>query len=306
MKKFLTLLLALAIVFAMAIPTLAAPVNHAKDAEWVVGPNVDEVTVANGVATATSSKWYEWSSPLVDVLPALKAALGNGDEVTVTISLEVRATAVAGSEGISGTARLLFRGVNGLPELAGGDNQDAWNEAYYEALDGEAPFFNNDGGNIIQYAGTMAEIKDSDWALVTTTITLYAAQINNDCVTAWNLCLDKNSVYKDLQSLQFRNLSVIVAEPEAEPTEAPADPTEAPANPTEAPADATATATATATTAPTATATATATSGATATEAPANDDNGGSPAILIAAIIAAVVIAGCVVAVIVIKKKKAK
>ncbi len=335
MKKFLTMLLALAIVFTMAIPALAAPKNYAKDAKWVKAPvacafGISSVTESNGVTTVTGFP-DEWSSPVVDVLPAIKAALGNKDEVTITISFELRATFFAGSKGSSGTARLLFRGENGI---YGFSDADDWNKTYCETLDGEAPFFNNDGGNIMRHTGTMVEIKDSDWSLVTTTLTLYAPHINNDCVTAWNLCLDKNSMHRSIQSLQFRNLSLTVVEPEAEPTKTPVVPTKAPATPTKAPATpttvpatptqipatptvtpvtptetpanpteapATPTATATSTTAPTATAT------ATATEPPADDsDNGGSPAILIVAIIEAVVIAGGVVAVIVVKKKKAK
>lgn len=315
MKKILTLLLALAIIFALACPAFAVEdvENFLKaDAKWEKGTAKGTVSVADGVAKCTGID-NEWCCPSIDILPTVKEAIGTDDEVEITISFEVRANFAAGNEGSSSSARVLLRGTNGISGLGGADNADAWLEAYDESLDGEEPLFSNSKGNILKYLGGGGTIEITDeWTRYTSEpMFLYSAQINNPSVIKWNLTLDKIIECGIIDSLEFKNVIVTTEEievddddevtddetkePETDAPAADAPAADAPAT-EDTPAD-------TATQKP-AVATPGATDAPIANNAPVSFN---ATAVLVTAIASAtVIIVACIVAIVIVKKKTSK
>ena len=230
MKKLLTIILALTIVFALACPVFAnEDVENflREDAKWDKGTATKgTVTVdADGVVTATGIT-AAWAAPSIDILPSIKDAIGTDDEIELTISFEARATFTAGNEGSASSGRVLMRGTNGISGLGGADNVESWVEAYEESLDGEDALFQNSKGNIMKFLGGNVDLVDDDWSVYTVTLFLYAAQIDNPSVTEWKLTLDNISEPEKIENLQFRNLIITTEELEIEEEE---DETEEPA-----------------------------------------------------------------------------
>ncbi len=259
MKKILTLLLALTIIFAFGITAFAEAENYASDCFWEQGVLLakSDFTVADGVCVAKNIN-AEYRSPAINILPALKAALGDNDEISVILTYEMRVTMA--TAGAKTTARPLFRGVNALTDLAGADNVEDWVEAYEESLDGDSAFFSNSNGNIMRAVHDPVELVDGEWTEITIELDLTSAQILSPAVAKWNLCADKIVNFAGIKTLEYRNVSIVLADeaedtetpeekpaekPEEKPEEKPAEnkpatevtpaPTEAPAAPTEAP-----------------------------------------------------------------------
>lgn len=233
MKKVLTALLTLAIVFSLfAVNVSAEAENFAKDLKWTAAAT--NITEKDGVLIATGID-NKWDSPYLDVLPAIKKALGTEEEVSIEISFETRATFTAGNEGSTFSTRVIMRGVNGLT-LKPADDPEAWNEAYAEAIDGEDPIFASDTGGNVMYPIGKTDFNDEDWTEFSTVIELNATQINSTALTKWYLCVDEMSVTGIIDNIQFRNVKVAVYE-EPDPTPTP-EPTPTPTpKPTAKPAD---------------------------------------------------------------------
>lgn len=208
MKKFLTLLLAIVMVCALAIPAFAEPENFLTEPKWDKG-TAGSVSYKDGVATGTGFA-AKYSCPSVDILPAIKAALGDEDEIEVTIVFDARIN-FKGGESNSTEAMMLLRGTNGISGLSGADNADAWLDAYDESLDGEDRFFSNSSGNILKYCSDTIEITD-EWQTYSTNIFAYAGQINNPSVIKWNLTLDRFTTFAEFESLEIRNLQIVLTE----------------------------------------------------------------------------------------------
>lgn len=233
MKKILTVLLTLTMVFSLfAVSASAEAENLAKDLKWT-GSSTD-ITEEDGVLIASGIK-NKWDSPYLDVLPAVKKALGDNDDVTIEISFETRATFTAGNEGSAFTTRVIMRGTNTL-SVNSREDPDAWNEAYAESIDGEDPIFVSDTGGNIMYPIGKTEFNDEDWTEFSVSIELNAAQVNTTALSKWNLCVDEMSVTGIIETLQFRNVKVAIYE-EPDPTPTP-EPTPTPTpKPTQKPAD---------------------------------------------------------------------
>ena len=201
MKKILTLLLSLAIVFAFACPVLAEAENFLTEPKWDKG-TAGNVTYKDGVATATGFQ-AKYSAPDIDILPAIKAAIGEEDEVEIAIIFEARVNFKAGSTSEDTDAQMLLRGTNGIAGLGGKDNVDAWLEAYDESLDGEDRFFTNSSGNILKYASDTINISN-DWQTYSTTFFVTNGQVNNPSIIKWRFTLDRLQPLLILNHLKLR------------------------------------------------------------------------------------------------------
>ncbi len=292
MKKLLTLLLTLAIIFAFSVPSFAEAENFASDCFWEQGVLLakSDFTVTDGVCVAKNIN-AEYRSPAINILPAIKAALGDGDEVSLILTYEMRVTMA--DEGDETSVRPLLRGVNALTDLGGADNVEDWLEAYEETLDGDSAFFSNSSGNIMRAVHDPIDLTDGEWTEITIELYLTSAQVLSPAVAKWNLCADKILNFAGIKTLEYRNVSIVLAD-ESEDTETPAEkpeekpeenkpetqatpaPTKAPAAPTEAP-----------------------------TEVPDTNNGGGNDGtvITVSAIICGVIIICAIAACVVVKKK---
>ena len=111
-------------------------VNFAANIHWdkkIGTPTV--VQTATGAVMSNLSN--SWDSAGVNILPALKQALGEEDRISVALSVDVTATMKSGFEGSILSARILMRGTDTKGNL--GDN--AWNEQYAGLLGGDFSLF---------------------------------------------------------------------------------------------------------------------------------------------------------------------
>ncbi|MBR2860427.1 MAG: hypothetical protein IKB86_01125 [Clostridia bacterium] len=328
MKKIITLLLAVAIVFSMATTNfnVNAEIQNFYDMETMdpvgIGAEVARKTVDGETVFSGANIAYRYYSLGFDILPAIKAALGDEEEVEVTLAFEIHTKWAEGFEGRRTSAKPIMRVRGG--SVANGD-ADAWNSAYEDALDGsDAIFKTTDGVNIIGRITTKrVALNDEGWSLFTLDLYLTKAQIECAMTSNWTFCFDemngahqpKSSETKDGKLILFeevliKNIGIYYTEeyvaanttPEPEATATPI-PTATP-EPENNDGDAVEpTATATPVTKPTATA-ANDNINDNTNKNEGDDDKAGLPWIWIA--IGAVVVVGAVVAVVVITSKKAK
>ena len=234
-KKLLALLLTFAtllsavsmaaVVTAEGADETATSTNYAKDLVWnktVGGPTpqiTDNGAVMSGIKNA-------WDSVGVDILPALKAALGEDDAVTVRITFEVRAAFRDGAAAKSASARPLVRGTSTL----GGKSDTEWTNAYLDALGGDAPYFMIANGNVMQPCNEgEISFSDEEWRKYETVLELTRKQIECSLLSEWVLCVDCIGGIDMLESFEFRGLSVCkesANEEEGTGTDTPALPRE--------------------------------------------------------------------------------
>ena len=201
MKKIFTILLAVAIVFSMSVSVFAEVENFAKDAKWVQG-YAGGVSNKDGIAKATGIK-AAYTSPFIDIYPAVKAALGTDTDAELIIRFKVRADFTEGNEGEISSARTLLRGGSIKPEEV-----EDWNTNYSEATDGES-FFNSDkGGNIMHYFSSGFSFTDEEWTTVIIELEVSDTIVNCDLTPKWNFCLDTIGNYGIIESLQFKEFTV--------------------------------------------------------------------------------------------------
>lgn len=209
MKKLLTLLLALTLVFIMAIPVFAEPENFLTNPQWTKG-TAGSVTYSDGVAKATGFT-AKYSAPDIDILPAIKAALDGNDEVEIAIIFDARVNFKAGATEKSTNAQMLLRGTSGIAGVSPKEDPDTWYEEYDEALDGEDRVFTLSNGNILKYLSDPITITD-EWTTFSQVQTFYAAQVDNTCVIKWRFTLDRFTTFDQFDSLEIRNFQVVLAE----------------------------------------------------------------------------------------------
>ncbi len=209
MKKLLTLLLALTLVFIMAVPVFAEPENFLTNPQWTKG-TAGSVTYSDGVAKATGFA-AKYSAPDIDILPAIKAALDGNDEVEIAIIFDARVNFKAGATEKSTNAQMLLRGTSGIAGVSPKEDPDTWYEEYDEALDGEDRVFSLSNGNILKYLSDPITITD-EWTTFSQVQTFYAAQVDNTCVIKWRFTLDRFTTFDQFDSLEIRNFQVVLAE----------------------------------------------------------------------------------------------
>ena len=221
MKKIIVTLLALSFMLplcAAGIPTRVSAeealteetvVSFAESIVWdkKVG---DPTTVITEDGVIMSNVSNAWDSAGCDILPALKAAIGDGDSVYLALSVEVTATMKAGREGDTLNARVLMRGTDTRSDL--GDS--AWNSAYADTLGWDPAVFFKQGGNVMAYLGGGLSLKHGETVLYTTTLELTKNQIASDILSEWVFCVDSlgGMNLSNVEGIEFKNLTIVKAE----------------------------------------------------------------------------------------------
>lgn len=220
MKKLLSVILALAIVFSMAITAFAEVENFAEGIKWGKGI-AGGVSEKDGVTTATGID-AAYRSPFIDILPAVKKALGTDTDAELMIKFSIRANFTEGNEGEILSARPLLRGGSVAAEEI-----ESWNEAYDEAVDGEEFFYSDPDGNIMKYLASGIDITDEEWTTIVIEFEVNDAIVNCDMVKNWNFCIDNISNFEIIESLEFKNFILSTYDEslleEDEPEDEPAD-----------------------------------------------------------------------------------
>ena len=203
MKKLLIILLAIAIVFSTCAVASAEVENFAKDAKWIKG-HAGSIKEKDGVYSATGIN-AAYQSPFIDILPAVKTALGTDSEIELVIQFKISATFTEDNEGETVSAQTLIRGGN-----IDTDTVSDWNTSYSEAIDGETFFKSDNGGNIMKYVGQGISFGDDEWTTVTIELSLTDTIVNCDMVKNWYFCIDSLNPSNIIKSINFKDF--IVAE----------------------------------------------------------------------------------------------
>ena len=204
---FLIAFILVASAFVGLIPVSAEentePVNFAAELAWnkVVGtPTVAKTDTGAIMKNLANS----WDSAGVDILPALKTALGDADSVTLTFSVQIKATMKSGSEGAMLTARPLVRGTS----TSGGLMDGAWNNRYADSIGDDPAVFAMSGGNIMGFMGSEFTLSHNTWYTHTMDMKLTRGQIESNMLSEWYFCIDTlgGMNLSRVESVEFKGL----------------------------------------------------------------------------------------------------
>ncbi len=309
MKKIITAILTVVLALSLMSVCVGAE-GEAKNyisGTWDTGGlGAGKVTSNDAFSCVTEDVKQPWHSPAINIYPAVKAALGDEDEVEILFTFEAKVTWVSADyEGEELSIRPLLRGGK-----SGGEDYNEKLQEYCDENEVSDKMFSDSAGNVMcTKLGGAVTLTDGEWTLFESEPVLFekgivaaGTEFFND---AWRLCFDNMKVstddFSNIASIDIQKAGVYVAE---EYYEANATPTPEPTPTPTATPEATPTPDATPT--PTAGAKTTASAGANATAGADAEDGGSSNTGLIIGIIAAVVVVavGAAVAVVVIKKKK--
>ena len=324
MKKLLTVLLTVALLFSMASFNVSAEAEiknyMSKNIPWsyeflAKGTNVAKSTENGETVYSFNGILNRYTSPHFNILPALKAAMGDADEAEITIAFDVRMKFTdAVDETFTSSCNVDVRAINADKSYP---TPDEWTNAYEDSLGDSEALFNKSGNNVLWYPNVARiPLKNTgEWYTVVIDMYFDREQLYN-AVTGdtWLLGFDTlgglhqvtpEEIQAKYDSYQLKNIGVYLTEEYLDANATPEPTPEPTPVPTPTPV---ATPTPDATATPDASQNGTTDSKPTATApADSNDDSvedAGLPWLWIA--VGAVVVVGGIVAVVVIVSKKKK
>lgn len=254
MKKIIALLLTAALIFGIIIIGFSI---HGKAEEYnyfdmdaieprpvapCKGTRVYRKSVDGESAYAVTGINYRYNSVGFDILPAVKAALGDKSYARITISFQIKADWTEEFTGHSTTCKAILRCMN-----PGGSvyNAELWNSSYKNSLILSDPIFNNyDGQNVIGYfTNKRVLLTDNTWVTYSVDMLVERTQVYSNMTPDWTFCFDEmngshqpTEKEKDSQGLLkifdevlIKNVSICLSENQTTPTPAPTQkPTEKP------------------------------------------------------------------------------
>jgi len=190
-------------------------VNHAEGLSWNKKVGDPTVTLTENGAVMTNIR-NAWDSAGVDILPAVKTALGDKEQVTVRLFFEAKVSLIEGNENASVSARPLLRGTRSASSPADSE----WQNAYIESLNGDLALFHINGSNIMATftTGSMS-LQHGEWITYETVLQLTENQIESPLLSEWVLCVDNIGGTDMIDNIEFRNLTVTETTVEGEFTE---------------------------------------------------------------------------------------
>ena len=195
MKKIITFLLTVMLVLSlMSVCVSAEEKNYAEGVKW---EDFNCTVTKSGDVYSASGITSNYATPIANILPALREAIGDNGLIHATISFEVRAVFTKGATDTSAPGRLIIRGTNADATLNGADSMQYWEEAYSNALDGDKNFFKNSNGQI--FANYQTVSITNQWNTITLKLDLTQNQINNGIVNRWNVCFDKLDEFYNIE-----------------------------------------------------------------------------------------------------------
>jgi hypothetical protein len=143
----------------------------------------------------------EFATPAMYIYPSIKALMGDQDEISVWIVLDVRALSIDGREQPFG---MKLRVPNYSDSI-----KDA--EAFKELYEGNA--FTNTGSSAGIYCSLTSAGKFTDkWQRIEIEKTFTKEDINDEFWTTWNLCFDQMKECAFLYEFQVKNVGIFLAD----------------------------------------------------------------------------------------------
>ena len=190
-----------------AVGATAESVNYAEGEAWSKWVGTPTVTLTENGAVMTNLH-NSWDSVGIDLLPIFKSAMGEEDQITVKLSVNVRATLRAGQESGAVQIRPLIRGTG----TEASNTAANWFTAYADSIQGDYPLFEKAAGNIMMNISHSMAFTHNEWQTFETTLNLTRNQLHSHMISEWIFCVDGVSPLSALQSVELADLSVTVVE----------------------------------------------------------------------------------------------
>lgn len=179
-------------------------VNFAEDLVWdkKFGSPKTLITENGAIVSNVNKAWY---SAGCDILPALKAALGDANSVLIKLTFELKVHMKEGEEGVSAAVRPLLRGSSNSTAATDAD----WNKEYAATLGGDTALFSRSSGNIMmQFQSRLVALGHDQTVTYETTMELTCNQIMSSALSEWILCVDQINPTEAIDTLEMRNLTI--------------------------------------------------------------------------------------------------
>ena len=197
MKKILILFFAI-ILILVPMSVSAAPTNYAEGLNWQKG--LCAQILANGLDVEMRGITSSFNSAFIDILPAMKKALGNNNAVTVTISAKIKA--VFSEAGAESHCRPALRAHIGIKD------PQTWTNLYKQTLNGDNPFFTSETSNVMTGIGTGIIPLKEDWSAFSFDISATKNQINSFMTPNWYFCFDGINLQTSIGAIFIKDLTI--------------------------------------------------------------------------------------------------
>ena len=143
-----------------------------------------------------------YSSPFLDILPAVKAAMGDEDEVNVYIVMDIRAVNYEGMKDQEHGFGIKIR-----PKTTDLTKEKEDFEENYMAT----TFTHNGSGDVrLTLLGADKKVINEDWQRLEFIYTFFSEDVEDGLWEAWNLCFDNVKTFESLGAIQVKNMGVFV------------------------------------------------------------------------------------------------
>ena len=218
MKRILSLILTAVMLLSVGmplIPTVIAegaaeetsepPVNFAASLVWSKTVGTPSFTKTDTGAVMKNLA-NSWDSVGVDILPALKEAMGSENSVSLKLTVSLKATMKAGSERSAVTVRPLIRGTS----TKGGLGDAEWNSQYTATMKGDPPLMAMYSGNIMGFMDNQMTLAHDKWYTYETVLDLTRNQIGSELLSEWIFCVDNlgGMDLSKVDNIEFKDLTI--------------------------------------------------------------------------------------------------
>ncbi len=188
---------------ADAEDTPALPEGNYLDTKWVKGMAANDPIEGtfNDQPMYSMTGWKTaYGSPFLDILPAVKSAMGEEDEINVYIVFDAR---VLNYKGLEGTEHGF--GIKIRPKTTDLTKEL---EDFEENYLGSTFKHHNSGDVRLTLLASDKEYITEDWQRFEFIYTFSAEDVEDGLWEAWNLCFDNVNSFKTLGAIQIKNMGV--------------------------------------------------------------------------------------------------
>lgn len=188
---------------ADAEDTPELPEGNYLDTKWVKGYAANDPIEGtfNDKPMYSMPGWKSaYGSPFLDILPAVKAAMGEEDEISVYVVFDIRAINYKGMEGKTHPFGIKIRPkTTDLTKMKEDFDENYLGATFVHHGEGDVRLtLLNSGKNEIS----------EDWQRIELVCTFFAEDVEDGLWEAWNLCFDNVSTFKTLGAIQVKGMGV--------------------------------------------------------------------------------------------------
>ena len=205
MKKYLAVFAVVLVLICSSLSVNAATdpfgTNYLKGAQWYAG-YANKITVEENTSVVVEEITSSYCCAALDILPAVKAALGDDDSVTLELYVNIRGYYKSKPERFA-QGSFIMR----CPAVSTTD--DAWNEEYKKSLNGDEPLFRRNNNNIMTSFDTdRASYPEGGWGGFPIIFTVTRNQVYSELTPKWEFCMDGIQLELGLEKISVRDVTL--------------------------------------------------------------------------------------------------